>query len=358
MDRSVIDEVSRQHIVALDGLRGVAAISVALGHFHLGQRAGFFSHAGLAVDFFLFLSGFVISLAYQSKLEQGLSLKDFFIMRIMRLYPMIFVGTIIGISLSNSDNFIMNETNGGSFVLMRVAFFQFFMIPFATPNSSFLLNFVFWSLFWEIFLNALHAVAARWLSKTNVLIIFAAALLGLVSVAAAFDTVFVGFGAGWNFLAGGVRLGFCYVGGIAMFRFRARISAIMPKLPFVIVAAGLFALLALPFKVDHPAEGVLMLALALPIMLALGIVGTDGGFAARALGTLSYPLYAIHAPIVSFVQSHVVVASPLPSLPLRVLTFAGLLFVSYVLGRWVDLALVRWLRARKFANPLRVKNPS
>lgn len=66
---------------ALDGLRGAAAISVAVYHFY-------YSFPGyLAVDFFLVLSGFVLTHQYLYT-TTGLSSREFIWRRLSRLYPL------------------------------------------------------------------------------------------------------------------------------------------------------------------------------------------------------------------------------------------------------------------------------
>lgn len=66
--------------VALDGLRGMAALLVAIGHWIGGFPAY------LAVDFFLLLSGFV--LAYRYLYSGSVSYREFVIARLARLYPL------------------------------------------------------------------------------------------------------------------------------------------------------------------------------------------------------------------------------------------------------------------------------
>ncbi len=66
---------------ALDALRGVAALGVALFHFFPGW-AGY-----LAVDFFFVLSGFILSHGYLYGPRQ-LSLREFLVHRLARLYPL------------------------------------------------------------------------------------------------------------------------------------------------------------------------------------------------------------------------------------------------------------------------------
>ncbi len=78
----------------------MAAIIVLV--FHLVQQQTFeaISFAGLAVDFFYVLSGFVVAFAYEQRLMSGdMSCRQFFGVRFKRLYPLIFLGPGIGIAL-------------------------------------------------------------------------------------------------------------------------------------------------------------------------------------------------------------------------------------------------------------------
>lgn len=54
---------------SLESLRGVAALLVALSHssFLYGQQHVFIANAGVFVDFFFVLSGFVMAFAYFDK---------------------------------------------------------------------------------------------------------------------------------------------------------------------------------------------------------------------------------------------------------------------------------------------------
>ena len=59
---------NQRHYVALDGLRGMAALVVLV--FHAQQAIGaklWLPASYLAVDFFFMLSGFIIAMAYEEK---------------------------------------------------------------------------------------------------------------------------------------------------------------------------------------------------------------------------------------------------------------------------------------------------
>lgn len=89
----------KPHYPILDGLRGVAALMVVVFHIFEAHATSFMdqivNHGYLAVDFFFLLSGFVISYAYDDRWET-LSLREFARRRIIRLQPMLVMGTIVG----------------------------------------------------------------------------------------------------------------------------------------------------------------------------------------------------------------------------------------------------------------------
>lgn len=76
---------------SLESLRGVAALSVALSHalwLNPVHLAGFVRNSYLMVDLFFVLSGFVICHAYGDRLTNRVELRDFFLLRLGRLYPL------------------------------------------------------------------------------------------------------------------------------------------------------------------------------------------------------------------------------------------------------------------------------
>jgi peptidoglycan/LPS O-acetylase OafA/YrhL len=94
----------------LNGLRFIAFLSVFIGHTfafsrlkidsHIGNRivGHFLMHGDLGVNFFFVLSGFLITfLLLKEKLEyHTISLKNFYIRRILRIWPVYFLTVVIG----------------------------------------------------------------------------------------------------------------------------------------------------------------------------------------------------------------------------------------------------------------------
>lgn len=91
---------SKPHFEILNGMRGLAAIVVVIFHFMeiiiADFSENFISHGYLAVDFFFCLSGFVVAYAYDSRIA-GMGLKTFIKLRLIRLQPLVIIGSILGL---------------------------------------------------------------------------------------------------------------------------------------------------------------------------------------------------------------------------------------------------------------------
>lgn len=113
MNVSACPTASKPHFDILDGLRGVAAVAVVFFHLLEPHAKGVHSdqiinHGYLAVDFFFALSGFVMGYAYDDRWSRGLRLRDFAARRLIRLHPMVVLGSVIGAAaffLQGSDVF-------------------------------------------------------------------------------------------------------------------------------------------------------------------------------------------------------------------------------------------------------------
>lgn len=83
----------------LDGLRGLFALFVVLFHFNINNAPDalvnnfFVRESYIFVDFFFILSGYVITLTYNEKINSSVRLKQFLLKRFLRLYPMLLFST-------------------------------------------------------------------------------------------------------------------------------------------------------------------------------------------------------------------------------------------------------------------------
>src|SRR6478735_5925794 len=112
----------RMRLTRLDLLRGVAALSVAVFHYTgflmlPGQVASdvsdqplrwllwpFYLYGGAAVQFFWLLSGIVFQRVYG-----GRNVREFWLRRFARLYPLHFVTLLIMAALNAANLFLFNE---------------------------------------------------------------------------------------------------------------------------------------------------------------------------------------------------------------------------------------------------------
>lgn len=191
MVTDVIPLSSKPRFEILDGLRGVAAMIVVAFHLFETYSAGpsdqILNHGYLAVDFFFVLSGFVIGYAYDDRWER-MTTWDFFKRRLIRLQPMVVLGTLIGgfwFYFSAAPGFeLVMQTPWWKLLLIMVLG----CIVFPTPPSMDIrgwkeinsLNGAQWSLLWEYVANILYAVFVRR---------FSTAMLGIFVLLSAFLTV-------------------------------------------------------------------------------------------------------------------------------------------------------------------------
>src|ERR1700723_3050715 len=206
----------------LDGLRGFAAILVVLYHLppYL-QRWFACPNAFLAVDFFFCLSGFIIAYSYENRILSGMSLGDFCLSRLIRLYPLYFLGSFLGL-LSVC---ILTFGHGRSHLRLSDLLVAGVLSVVVLPNMGtawsnhniFPLNGPAWSLFFELFANLIFWFGIRFrLAGRFALLLIASTSLILLSFARG-PLSDVGAFTG-SFTPGFARVGFSFVMGLVTYR--------------------------------------------------------------------------------------------------------------------------------------------
>jgi peptidoglycan/LPS O-acetylase OafA/YrhL len=97
----------------LTGLRGVAALTVAFGHYHVGTYFPLFLifyWKNAAVDLFFCLSGFTLCLAYHAGISPRLPIRAFLVARIARIYPLYLLTLLASGLMINYPIFSNNST--------------------------------------------------------------------------------------------------------------------------------------------------------------------------------------------------------------------------------------------------------
>lgn len=94
-------KITSTYIPALDGLRALAILLVLLAHYGFAGVPG-----GFGVTLFFFISGFLITRLLLSEVKRTgrIGLKDFYIRRLLRLYPaLLFMITLSVLYMASSD---------------------------------------------------------------------------------------------------------------------------------------------------------------------------------------------------------------------------------------------------------------
>ena len=327
---------AQNRLPLLDSLRLFAAISVVLYHLQLSNDGhGMFSRGYLFVDFFFLLSGFVLTLAAEHRMNASGGALRFLRARIARLWPIIAIGALTGALVRTI------ETGQSVRVLLVQALL---LVPdFRHDGLIFPLNGPHWSMMLEVIANIAHVLVIRRLSDRMVL---AVAALGGIALAVAiylFGSATFGPDAS-NWWLGFARIGFSYPLGVWLARRRKIAGPVRTPsslvLPWSIaLALPLTAIMVLPALPLGTAAGDGLVILAVfPPLLWLAASATPPRAAGKWLGLaglLSFPLYAVHLPILEYVGGlHLGAAGP-------VIAIATALVVAALVAQIPSLRAIR-----------------
>ena len=363
---------SKPHYEILDGLRGIAAITVVCYHIfeayatsHLDQRI---NHGYLAVDFFFILSGFVIGYAYDDRWKT-MKIKDFIKRRVIRLQPMVVIGAIIGgIMFYFQGCSVWDVSKVTILALFFATFINAFLIP-ATPGTEirglaemYPLNGPSWSLFFEYIGNLLYALFIRKFSTKALAVLVFVIGCGLATFAiwGPYGDICAGFSlTGIEFTGGFLRLLFSFSAGLLLFRIFKPANI---KGAFWICSLSIVILLAVPRigGAEHLwMNGVydtICFAVLFPFLVYLGASGkTTDKYTTQIckfLGEISYPLYMVHYPFIylyyAWVKNeHLTFPESFPGAAAVVI---GSIILAYICLKFYDIPVRRYL-TKRFLKP-------
>lgn len=370
---------SKPHYEILDGLRGTAALLVVAYHIFEGLAfaAGadtitFLNHGYLAVDFFFILSGFVIGYAYDDRLALSMTTGQFIKRRLIRLHPMIVMGGLIGVVAFLVQGGVKWDGTPVAISLVMLALLcDIFMIP-ATPGSRidvrgngemFSLNGPSWSLFFEyignllyvLFIHRISTKALKWLVVLTgialaVFCLFDFSGYGMLSVGWTLD--------GYNFIGGFLRMLFPYCLGMLLARkYKPNRKS---RGAFWIGSALLLAMFLVPYIPGkspicwNAAYELLCIMAIFPIIVCIAASGhTTDQLSKRVcywLGDLSYPLYAIHYPVMYVFYAWLIRNENYhfsEVVPQALLTIGVSILIALLCLKAYDMPVRKWL-SRKF----------
>ncbi len=358
---------SKPHFPVLDGLRGVAAIMVVSFHLFEAHAASRFeqviNHGYLAVDFFFLLSGFVIGYAYDDRWGK-MSLGNFFKRRLVRLQPMVVMGSVIGAACFYFQDSAMwptiHEVPVWKMLLVMLIGCTLIPIPVSMDIRGWQemhpLDGPGWSLFFEYIANLLYALFVRKFSKLVLWIlvtISAAALIHLAVTGAGGDVI-----GGWSLNAVQLRIGFTrmmypFFAGLLLFRM-GKLTNINNA--FLWCSLLVIVTLAIP-RIGGPEtlwmNGLydsLVIIFMFPLIVYLGASGNvEGKMASRIckfLADISYPIYITHYPLI-YIYTGWIADNKMPmsqAYPVAILTLLSSIAIAYASLKLYDEPVRKWLK--------------
>lgn len=278
--------------VTLDGMRGIAALAVALFHYNITQAP----HGYVAVDFFFALSGFVLCRTYLPRWQAGLTVGRFMKLRIVRLYPLFLSGIVV-----TTVSAITNRWTGKGdiYAFGKIAGslpFNLLMLPSPLTRTLFPMNVPAWSLFFEIVANLLLVLVLFRLPRVGLLALSVGAACVFAPAVFAHDDGNLGavWDQAWISL---VRTVMSFTAGVLLARLpmkEVRHAGVLGV--FCLVAIGVVLLADPPF-IPAAWYDLLCSFILAPAIVWLGARCEPSRILAPFawfLGEVSYAVYAVH----------------------------------------------------------------
>ena len=325
------------------------------------------------MDFFFILSGFVVGYAYDDRWAGrraggGMRMRDFLKRRIVRLHPMVVLGSVLGaVTFLIQGSVQWDGTHIPFGMVMLAMLLGMFLIP-AYPgapyevrgnNEMYPLNGPSWSLFFEYIGNILYALVLRRLPTRWLAVVTVVSGVGLAGYAVGGLSGYGHLGVGWsmtdwNLPGGFLRLMFSFSVGLLMSR---NFRPWKVRGAFWICSAAVIVLLSLPriggggnMWLNGLYEAVCVTCI-FPVLVYMGASGRiSEGLPMRVcrfLGDISYPVYIIHYPFMYLFYAWTFTGVPFSTAwPWAVAVFAGSIVLAYILLKVYDEPLRRWLGSR------------
>lgn len=341
---------TKQHFGILDGLRGVAALAIVIFHFmewiFTDPNKNFIGHGFLAVDFFFCLSGFVIGYAYDDRIR-GMSVAEFFKLRLIRLHPLVVLGSVLGLLSFLLDPFALPIAyNTGRLLLLFAC--SLFLIPLPIMKERafnlFAFNAPSWSLFWEYVANIFYAFVLHKLGRRSLTALTLLAAAGICVVSFRAGNLLGGW-SGDTFLDGGARVAYSFLAGLLIYRSRWIINN---RIGFTGLAIMLFLAFVIPGSKWNWLTETMVVLFYFPLLVSLGAgssLSPQWKEACRFSGNISYPLYmTYYAALWIFGNYFTNERPPTRELILIILTATIFLVVfAYLVMRFYDTPVRRHL---------------
>ncbi|WP_158811691.1 acyltransferase [Beijerinckia sp. L45] len=350
------DKERTRYFAAVDGMRGIAAILVMDYHvalyfsFNKGVSGATIlaDHFYLVVDLFFVMSGFVIAHSFDAKMISGMTCLEFMASRLRRLYPMVVIGVLFGATTLLAFLYVTPQVGFSRIVLCVMS--GLLLLPTTVLTAfkpwAFPANSPHWSLSYEMVLSFGYALTFPFLKNRVLIVATACAAAVLVTVAFTVGGLNIGFVVSDYALAFG-RVVYPFLIGMTLRR-SGLFKPATQRHGYLAVPLILIVIInPIPATWYYDAFVVVFVLPCLVWLAAAAkpVPGVDFLFALA--GEISYPLYALHFPIVVAFSNASKAMRLSPSQNL----FAGLacavfaFCVAYVVYRYIDVPIRRYLGA-------------
>jgi peptidoglycan/LPS O-acetylase OafA/YrhL len=383
-NRPVAVKAKKEHLPALSGLRAFSAMNIVFYHFcnpqWFGPLSPIVESGYTSVSFFLLLSWFVLAYNYSDRAQKGqLKLKNFWIARVSRLYPIYLVALVVSLGMLMDEWHARSHAQFAAGVILTPLMLQGW-----SPSLSTFWNTPAWTMCTEGFFYLIFPLVILWKRPKHIGRL-CAILLGLWCLGMVAPTLYIAFHPDGVLHAGRYTDGFwiralkftppphipSFLFGIVL----ADIDSLIPRgarRRFVLGALGMAGSVAvlyfgnyLPFPMMH--DGLMMPLFG---MAVLGLAGHNliarffGFFPFVAVGQASYCLYILHFNLWNMIHDHHLVARLGltrfdPWLSYGLLVTAAILAMKFIerpAQRWIkEKFLVRHEAAPKLATGLSLR---
>jgi peptidoglycan/LPS O-acetylase OafA/YrhL len=259
---------------------------------------------------------------------------------------LVVIGATLGLAEYLCDPFAGNAQRNAMLSLVVLNFgLALFNLPAPSLPGCYVvthsLNSPSWSLTQEYLANIFYGFFGRKLTRAWLGAIWLVCAAGTLWAARHYHDLSLGWG--WpTLLPGLIRTLVSFCAGILVYRLNLRLN-----LPwaFPVLSLALLCIFAAPYSIMKNWGGMydaLCVLAFFPVMVAAGAGSRDSaglaGRVCRVLGRLSYPLYILHYPFVSFFLHWTKAAHPTPQTMYGVmgLTVAGVVVFAWLLLRYFD----------------------
>jgi peptidoglycan/LPS O-acetylase OafA/YrhL len=345
---------TKQHFEILDGLRGVAALSVVTFHFMewvYASDKNFIGHGFLAVDFFFCLSGFVIGYAYDDRIAK-MGVLEFFKSRLIRLHPLVISGSVLGLLAFLFDPFGGHPELYSAGKISLTFFCSVLLIPLPViADRSFNLfsfNAPSWSLFWEYIANIVYALVLYKIRRNYLLMLTIIAAVAICFVCYRSGNLLGGW-SGPTFWDGSARVSYSFLAGLLIYRSN---WIVKNKLGFIGVAVLLFLAFIMPFSKWNWVSEPMVVLFYFPFLIALGAGASLTAGIKKVcifLGNISYPLYMTHYAALWMFGNYYTSHKP-GTMQLALIIIAGLILLvgaSYLVMIIYDIPVRKYLSDKR-----------